>query len=217
MSSNVDLVKKTYKYHGLSSVLNLLSLKVVNKVLPLKILNCVLITEIKADTKADDPKFQGFFLDENQIKNFAEDSENELPVKFVESALKRGDECLGIIDDGELAGYGWYSNGDTFTDLHNLKFCFDPAYMYAYKGFTKMEYRGQRLQGLRVRSALNHYHEKGFNGIVYYIESDNYDSLKSCYRMGFKMIGSIVVFKAFGKVYHFNSKSAQQHNVRLSE
>ena len=214
---NVDLINKTYKYHGFLKVLHLLSLKAVNKILPFKILTCVLITEMKAVSKESDSKFKYLFLDEHQLKNFAENQDYELPASFVESALQRGDECLGIVDDGELVGYGWYSNDDTLTDLHQLKFCFDQSYMYAYKGFTKTEYRGQRLQGNRLQSALNHYHEKGYLGIIYYIESDNYDSLKSCFRMGFKVIGSIVVLKAFGKVYHFNSKSALRHNVRLSE
>lgn len=214
--SNFDLIKKTYKYHGLPNVFHLISLKVVNKILPFKILTCVLITDSKISNDSDS-KFKGHFFDDQQIKMFAQNEAYELPASFVDSAMQKGDECLGIIGDGELVGYGWYSNDDTLTDLHHLKFCFDPSYIYAYKGFTKMEYRGKRLQGLRLQLALNHYQKKGYRGIVYYIESDNYDSLKSCHRMGFKVIGAIAVFKAFGKVYRLNSRSAKQHNVRLSE
>lgn len=225
MSGHIELVKKTIKYHGVPSALYQIGLKAVNKVLPFKILTCVLVTEMKPSSKeknkdnsdqTENPsKFQQLFLDEEQLKSFSVERENELPMNFLMSAIQKGDECLGIIDDGALAGYGWYSNCATITDVHDLHFCFDPSYMYAYKGFTKYEYRGQRLQGMRLRSALDHYHQKGFDGIVYYIESDNFDSLKSCYRLGFKKVGSIAVLKAFGKVFHYHSRSCLKHNIRL--
>jgi L-amino acid N-acyltransferase YncA len=215
MSSKLDLIQKNIKNHGIGNTLYQVALKTVNKVFFVNVLTCIVISKAKESSLAIDLKFQHGFLDDDKLSDYARDHENELPQNFLESAINKGDECYAVTEDGKLAAFGWYSNKKTITDVQQLKFCFDPSYIYMYKGLTKKDYRGQRLHAVGMSWALNRYLDKGYNGIVSYVESTNFDSLKSCYRMGYEKIGDMYIAKVFGKVIHYPSKSCRIHKVRL--
>jgi hypothetical protein len=213
--SALDLVKKNIKHHGVSSALYQVCLKGINKIVFFNILTCVVISKVKPASLELDSKFEHGFLDEDKLIGFSNDSENELSQGFLNAAISKGDECYAVTEDGKLAGYGWYSNRETITDIEQLKFCFDSSYVYMYKGLTKKDYRGQRLHAVGMSWALNRYLEKGFDGIVSYVDSTNFDSLKSCWRMGYESVGEIYILKVFGKVFHYPSKSCRKHNIQL--
>jgi hypothetical protein len=74
-----------------------------------------------------------------------------------------------------------------------------------YKGFTDKRYRGQRLHAIGMTRALQHYLDTGYRGIVSYVESTNFDSLKSCFRMGYEVFGSVYVLQLFGRYFTLSS------------
>jgi hypothetical protein len=84
-----------------------------------------------------------------------------------------------------------------------------------YKGFTDSRYRGQRLHAIGMTRALEHYLSKGFGGIVSYVESTNFDSLKSCFRMGYRVFGSIYVVRIFGRDFAFSSPGCRRFDFRV--
>ena len=53
------------------------------------------------------------FLTEAELRKFARDPSNQIESKFLEDALEKENKCYGILDQGKLAGYGWYSNNKT--------------------------------------------------------------------------------------------------------
>jgi len=57
-------------------------------------------------------------------------------------------------------------------------------YVYMYKAFTVERYRGQRLHAIGVTQSLVRFGSMGYRGLLCYVESNNFDSLKSSYRMG---------------------------------
>ena len=67
-----------------------------------------------------------------------------------------------------------------------------------YKGFTDPGYRGQRLHALGMTSALKQFRERGATGLVSYVYATNFDSLRSCYRMGYTDVGQIYCLRAGG-------------------
>ena len=75
---------------------------------------------------------------------------------------------------------------------------FSPEYVYMYKGFTHPNYRGQRLHAIGMNLALQEYLDRGYRGLVSYIESNNFSSLKSAYRVGYRDFGRVAVWKIFG-------------------
>ena len=56
----------------------------------------------------------------------------------------------------------------------------------------------------------------GYNGIVSYVESTNFDSLKSCFRMGYFAFGTVYVVKAFGRYYGFSTPGCRKYAFRVA-
>jgi hypothetical protein len=51
--------------------------------------------------------------------------------------------------------------------------------------------------------------------MVSYVESTNFDSLKSCFRMGYRVFGSIYVIRLFGRAFAFSSPGCGPFGFRL--
>jgi hypothetical protein len=179
------------------------ALKTVNRVVGFKILVGVWVETPDRSFCECDKRFTAAFLSESAIRRFALDPENALSSEFVDEALLKGDACFGITDGPVLASYGWYSVQPTRIDPPELFLEFDKDYVYMYKGFTHPRYRGKRLHAVGMTLALAHYRSKGFKGIVSYIESDNFESLKSSYRMGYLRFGSICLGQLFGRTLSY--------------
>lgn len=217
MNSRLQSLKQSLKNHGLRNTFHQVAVKVVNKFFYVRILRCIVISKVKPASLIIDSKFTHGFMIKEDLLNFSAVKDNELSHDFLHSAFEKGDDCYVITDQGQLASYGWYSRGQTPTDIQNLQFCFDPSYVYMYKGLTKNSYRGQRLHAVGMSWALHKYLERGSKGIVSYVESTNLDSLKSCFRMGYEPVGSILVISLLGKVFHFPTRSCRKYNIRLQQ
>lgn len=214
MNSDLSFYKGMTDKHGLRNTFFYLTLKAVNKVVYTKILTCI-VTKVHPASIEIDPKYNHGFLESDELILHSKDKTNELPAAFLNEAIKKDDKCYAIVDQGEIAGYGWYSNKETLTDIKKLTFSFDPSYAYMYKGLTKKNYRGQRLHAIGMTLALKRQLESGSKGLVSYVEAENFDSLKSCYRMGYEKVGSIFVVNMFGKNFLYHTKSCRQLKIRL--
>ena len=215
MKKKIEEVNRTIKHHGFKNVFYQSAIKTISKFLFFNVLTCVVISKPKESSLEIDSKFNHGFLENDKILNLSKNIENELPPHFLKSAFEKGDKCYALTDEEELAGYGWYSNRETMTDIEKLKFYFNPKYIYMYKGLTKKSYRGQRLHAVGMSLALNSYREKGYEGIISYVDSTNLDSLKSCFRMGYQKVGSVYIVKILGKVYSYPTKSCRSLDIRL--
>jgi hypothetical protein len=201
--------------HGLPRTLYDVALKTVNRVGEFKILRGVWI-------ERPDPAFEecpgGYaagFLTETQIREFARDPESGLSRSFVDAALSKGDECFAFLEGRTLAAYGWYSSRPTRIDPPELLLRFGEQYVYMYNGFTHTRHRGQRLHAIGMTLALRHYLSRGFRGVVSYVESNNFDSLKSCSRMGYTEFGSVYVTRIFGRHLTYSTRGCEQFGFRV--
>ncbi|HYI85673.1 MAG TPA: hypothetical protein VEX61_01125, partial [Burkholderiales bacterium] len=55
----------------------------------------------------------------------------------------------------------------------------------------------------------------GYRGIVSYVESTNFDSLKSCLRMGYGVFGSVYVVRVFGRYFAWASPGCDAFGFRV--
>jgi len=149
------------------------------------------------------------------LRRFAADPANELSQEFLREAAARGDQCYAICDGERLAAYGWYAFVTTPIGLPGLLLHYRPGYVYMYKGFTHDDYRGQRLHAIGMTRALRHYMASGYKGIVSYVESTNFDSLKSCFRMGYAVFGSVYVAKLFGRYWSLATPGCAEYDFRV--
>ena len=196
---NISALKQQAERHGWSRAVGDVALGAVNRAVLLKVLKGVKIHEPNPAFLKCDPKYAGRFLDAATLRAFATRPEFELDAAFVEAALAKGDECYALVCGDDLAAYGWYSNKPTEIEVSGLEVHFDPSYMYMYKGFTHARHRGQRLHAIGMTRALQAYLARGYRGLVSYVEWNNFDSLRSCYRMGYDNFGDVYVTRLLGR------------------
>jgi len=191
------------------------ALKAVNTIALVKILRGVSVEKVDAAFLQLPERFIAGFLAPDTIRRYAADSDIGMPPAFVDDALAKGDECYGIISGDDLVSYGWYSSRPTRIDPPELLLEFDKEYTYMYKGYTCPDFRGHRLHGIGMTLALEHYKSKGLKGIVSYIEADNFASLKSASRMGYRVFGSVYILSAFGTLLCHTTPGCKKYNFRV--
>ena len=135
------------------------------------------------------------FLSYDQLRFFGRsDPSLFLDDKFLDQAFARGDRCYAYVEDGTLGAYTWYSTNPTPLQ-DGLVATFHPDYIYMYKVFTVPAFRGRRLCGIGVTRAFQALMREGMHkGLVCYIEVHNQPSLKALRRIGFKLVGTGIVF-----------------------
>lgn len=205
------------KIHGVGgkNIFHFLVVRIINKLFYVKIFRCMILTMGTLDPKYLEVsnKYEKKFIDEITARRFASD-EMELPEKFIGEAIEKADYCYGIFEGGSLASYGWYSK-DTTEIEEGLEFCFNPEYVYMYKGFTHPMYRGLRLHGVGMANALKDLTDMGFKGLVSIVESTNFNSLRSVYRMGYRDLGKIVVLRVFRRSWFIELGDCKTHKCKI--
>ena len=206
---------RNIKQFGAFNALEDVALRALNLGVFLKILKGVKIDAVDPDFLKCDEKYRGLFLNEGMLKQFAERPEYELSKSFLCQALAKGDQCYGFLDGDVLASYGWYSNKPTEINPPDLILHFNDRFIYMYKGFTHANYRGQRLHAIGMTRALEAYLARGYKGIVSFVEWNNFGSLKSCYRMGYKDFGNIYAARFFNQYLLHSDAGCQPYGFRL--
>jgi hypothetical protein len=173
-------------------------LRSINRVVFLKVFKAISLEGFNPEHVIIEPPFEWRQLDRMQLQEFASSAEYDMPQEFLDSAIAKGDECYGVVVGEVLASYGWYSRQPTETS-DDLMVSVNSDYVYMYKGFTHPRYRGQRLHAIGMSLALREYLNLGYKGLVSYVESNNFSSLKSVYRLGYRDIGTIAACKIFGR------------------
>ena len=123
---------------------------------------------------------------------------------FIDSAEKRGDWSYVFREDDNVISYGWYSKGKVPIDAQ-FAIHFSNHYTYMYKGFASKEYRGKKLHALGMAHALSNVAKSGDKGLITYVEANNFASLRSCERLGYKIFGSCWIFRIFGRFFVLKS------------
>jgi hypothetical protein len=158
--------------------------------------------------------YEGRFATMDELMPYAETGEHEFSIAFVRRAFARGDRCYALFHQGTLASHGWYSNRptaiDPYFDLH-----FDPAYTYMYKGYTAPAYRGQRLHAVGMCRALRTVTEEGKRGLISYVFSNNFASLRSVHRMGYRIFGTVIAVRAGSSALVHATRGCKAYDFRL--
>lgn len=213
---SVQKAFRNLQRHGAGAFLHLLLMRLINAVVPFKILRGVHIAKADPAFFSYPPQYTPSFLSARELHRFASEPATEMSSAFVAEALRNGDECYAICDGETLAAYGWYSTRPTPIYPADLELTFADGYVYMYKGFTDQRYRGQRLHAIGMSRALQHYLDTGYQGFVSYVESTNVDSLKSCFRMGYEVFGSVYVVRIFGRYFAWASPGCDAFGFRVT-
>ena len=121
----------------------------------------------------------------------------DLGAHFISRSILNGDRCHAYFDGDRLASYGWCSSRPTRLGDH-FNFTFPDEYAYMYRGFTMRDYRGAHLNGHGMMEAVSLEVAEGGRGLVGLVEVQNFASLRSGNRVGFRREGIVFTFKLFG-------------------
>lgn len=143
------------------------------------------------------PGFRGRFVEPEELA-YVYAGTFELWPAFLRDAARRGDRCYALFQGETLASYGWYSDLPSSID-DNFVLHFDPAYAYMYKGYTVPAYRGLHLHAVGMCRALREFTIEGKAGLISYVESNNFASLRSVARMGYRIFGTVFLVRVGGR------------------
>jgi hypothetical protein len=154
--------------------------------------------------------FDARFVGDGQLATFARDGAHDLSIDFLRKAHGRGDRCYALFDGEALAAYSWYSDLPTQIDDHFVLH-FDPAYTYAYKGYTVPAYRGKRLLAVGMCRALRAFTEAGKQGLISCVASNNFASLHSVGRMGCRSFGEVSMLRVGSRSFTYATKGCRDY------
>ena len=129
-------------------------------------------------------------------------------------ALDRGDRCFSLFDGARMVSFGWYARRPT-PITSGLVLHFDPAWIYMYRGYTLPAYRGRRLHGIGMALALREHARGGARGLITYVRSTNFASLRSVERMGYRGFGEIYLARVLGRVEAWTSPGCAEYGFHL--
>lgn len=213
----IHTVRSNLEHFGLASTLHDVALRAANRVMLLKVIKAVAVKSVDPGYLDVPAPYRAMFLDEKMLRWFAKDPECGMTPQFLDEALSKGDECYGILDGSSgLAAYGWYARTPTRIDPPDLRLLFSGRFVYMYKGYTAARHRGRRLHAIGMVRALKHYLDLGYEGLVSYVESNNFSSLRSVHRMGYFEFGTIGVVRLFGRTLTRASAGCRAWNFDLA-
>ncbi|HKY34215.1 MAG TPA: GNAT family N-acetyltransferase [Candidatus Polarisedimenticolia bacterium] len=200
---NIQDIRRNIRNAGVAGAVFDLGYRIANRSGRLMVLQMMKVTMESLDPEflargAPWERFQGSFLDEAAVRRHGIDPANEMAPRFLEEALAKRDRCYALMDGDRLAAYGWYSTRETALG-DGLTLSYGPQWVYMYKGFTHPAYRGLRLHARGMAGALQATASEGYRGLLSFVEANNFSSLRSVHRMGYRDIGRIVVLGILGR------------------
>ena len=214
-----EFYRQVASQHGLRAAAYNVAYRAANKLTELMILDGVTVSLATLDKKfLEEPKAkEGRFLDFATLKRLARNPELMLTERFIAQAEAKGDRCYGFLEGELLSSYGWYSTKPTLlTEVRDdLVIHFNPTYAYMYNGFTHPKFRGQRLHAIGMAKALEALTGEGLDGLVSYVDSANFASLKSCFRMGYQTFGHVALVKVGDRFRSYASPGCTRYGFRV--
>ncbi len=198
--------------YGVGATLHDIECRVVNKIAYFRILEgmTVRLQDVKDPKLFEAQEFDARFVGEDELAKFAHERACDISVDFLHKARERGDRCYALFDGESLAAYGWYSDLPTPIDEHSVLH-FDPAYTYMYNGYTLPAYRGKRLHAVGMCRALREITEEGKKGLISFVLSNNFASLHSVTRMGYRIFGEVYLLCAGNHYFTYATNGCEPY------
>src|SRR5258708_3779126 len=116
----VDYLRDHVRKYGFGATLHELQCRLINKVVHFEIIKGMTVRtrDVKDPSLFEAPGFDGRFVDEGELREYAQDVAHQMPPESLRTPLARGDRCYALFDGGTLAAYGWYSDLSSPLDDH---------------------------------------------------------------------------------------------------
>ncbi|WP_428266888.1 hypothetical protein [Haliangium sp.] len=194
-------IARLTRQHGVKRASHLLSYRALERTIGyMALVGCVTPPDRLAYPRdaAFPDGYEGHFMSFDELREHSRVAANDMDEEFLRRAEGRSDRCYGVFHGDELANYCWYTNRPFDINEH-LTVHFDPRYAFVYKCLTQPAHRGKRLHGVAMARAAYAFGDDGGLGIIAYVETRNYPSLRSGRKMGHHEFGVVRVGKVGGR------------------
>ncbi|HXS51495.1 MAG TPA: hypothetical protein VN782_03105 [Usitatibacter sp.] len=217
LTQSVREMREIARAYGPAALLNDLAWRAVNKLADFQVLRgmTVRLVDVRDPGLFDAAGYEAGFAGAQALLPFA-GAAHEFSEPFLRRAFARGDRCYALFDRGRLASYGWYSTRPTSIDEH-FELHFDSRYCYMYKGFTAPAYRGRRLHAIGMCRALAAVSDEGRLGLISYVYSNNFASLRSVERMGYRIFGTVYALRVGSMLATHATARCREYGFRLEK
>ena len=200
---------------GAGAALHDLQQRAVNRVVPLQILRGMTVSPGDVPTELFDAgRYGARFATPDEVLAACGRDEDGMSRELALDALDRGDRCFGLFDGARMVSFGWYARRPTLI-TSGLLLHFDPAWVYMYRGYTLPAYRGQRLHGIGMALALREHARGGARGLITYVRSTNFASLRSVERVGYRGFGELYLARVLGRVETWTSPGCAEYGFHV--
>jgi hypothetical protein len=208
-----DRIRENISKYGVGAVLHDLECRLANQFVQFQVLKgmTVQLQDVTDPGFFEAPGFDARFVGEDELARFAQEGTHDISLDFLRKARARGDRCYALFDGQALAAYGWYSDLPTPIDEHFVLH-FDRAWTYMYKGYTAPAYRGKRLHAVGMCRALRAITGEGKKGLISWVFSNNFASMHSVMRMGYRVFGDVYLLRtAGGRSFTYATHGCLEH------
>jgi hypothetical protein len=163
-----------------------------------------------------DPQFTFRFLTADEVETYGKD-----PSYYIHPGLgvgvRNGQElCFAALAGDRLAAFGCYTIAYVKPEqAAGAAMSFPADVVYMSYGFTHPDFRGARLHGLVMGLALKELASFGITKLVSIVARSNYASLKSCWRLGYKNLGSMITVGGRKRAIGVYPRAARKLGVRF--
>jgi hypothetical protein len=200
--SGIRFVLRLLDRYGPAAAVHYVAYRALSRLLHYRAFVGVVTTMDAMRLDSDIPLPEGYrsgFVTVNELGQYVDDPGNDLSPGFLEEFRQRGCCCYGIFHGERLVSYSFYAHKPVSIDAE-LMMHFDPRFTYVYKSFTLREHRGLQLHSIGMSRVLHDLRTRDESeGLIAYVESTNYGSLRSGARMGHREFGVIRYVRLFGR------------------
>ena len=214
---DVDYFKVLIKRHGvIRTILHCIYFK-LNKLIGLRIYHCVELSVNNIHRKyfTIDNGLQFNQLDFKHLSKYCDRKEYRIGKKFLNDAEMKNDLCYGFLYEGNLVAYNWFCSKPTLVGDGEFEMRFGDEYLFMSWGYTLPDYRGKRLHAAGMANALQKLSKNGYKKLVGIIVWDNFNSLNSCIRLGFKKVGNFICIKLLKNYIVLSTGENRNHGFQL--
>jgi GNAT superfamily N-acetyltransferase len=148
-----------------------------------------------------DARYTIRILNLDDFKAIAVDVPEEMRSAFLDDALAKGDQCIGVLDGTRVVSFQWFSRKATYA-YDNMAIAFNDGLLYGYHVFTLPEYRGRGFHGATMYFAAHTLLTAQDKGLVGYARFGTAASI-----LGGRKAGSVEA----GYVFVWNRRSGPRY------
>jgi hypothetical protein len=214
--SFLDRLKGVRKRFGFSGVAAKAATAVMHGALRTSIFKVVWLDRDLLRMPPRNPDFEYRLLTADEVGRFAQDPDYYLGPEIAERVRIGREKVFAALSGDRLAAFGCYALGSIGPERASgiaMSYPSDVAYMAF--GLTHPDFRGARLHGLLMGLALQELEAFGVTKLVSIVEWSNASSLKSCWRLGYRCLGTMTATGGSRGAFGTYPKAAKALGVKF--